>query len=81
MEKNHLEATADKKQVFSSLLFSRWSSVSSLYLRKGVGDRLKTKSPLNNRSAGRKTGCLSLRLSCRKWQFRIRLGIKIALTE
>ena len=27
MEKNHLEATVDKTQVFSSLLFSRWPRV------------------------------------------------------
>ena len=76
MEKNHLEATADKRQVFSSLLFSRWSSVTSLYLRQGAGDTLKTKRRFNNRSAGRKTVYLSLRVFSQKWQFRIRLGIK-----
>ena len=76
MEKNHLETTADKTQVFSSLLFLRWSSVTSLYLRQGAGDTLKTKRPFNNRSAGRKTVYLSLRVFSQKWQFRIRLGIK-----
>ena len=76
MEKNHLEATADKTQIFSSLLFSRWSSVTSLYLRQGAGDTLKTKRPFNSSSAGRKTGYLSLCVFSRKWQFRIHLGIK-----
>ena len=61
---------------FAAFCWPRWYSVTSLYLRQGAGDRLKTKSPFNNRSAGRKTGYLSLCVFSRKWQFRIHLGIK-----
>ena len=65
------------KNDFSSVFcLSRWSSASSLCLRQGAEDRLKTKNPFNNESAARKRCHLSLRVFCQKLQFRIHLRIK-----
>ena len=64
-----------ENRFLAAFCWPRWYSVTSLYLRQGAGDRLKTKSPFNNRSAGRKTGYLSLCVFSQKWQFRIHLGI------
>ena len=65
------------KNDFSSVFcLLRWSSASSLCLRQGAEDRLKTKNPFNNESAARKRCHLSLRVFCQKLQFRIQLRIK-----